>query len=356
MNRTDELKQILMNKKPRLQIKKADLLSTGSTLLNLACSGSYFGGFAKGEYIFLVGDSMSGKTWLSCTCFAEAARRKSFKDYQFIFDQPEQGAQMDMRFYFGDRMADRLQDPPNGISRTVQEFYYNIDAALDEGPCLYVLDSMDSLDDESDVEQFEKERRAHESGKDVTGSYGTGKAKANSQGLRRLMGRLQETGSILIIISQTRDNIGFGAQFNPKTRSGGKALRFYAQLEVWTSVVKTMSKTVRGKKRQTGVVVRCDVKKNRHSGQLHKVDVPLYHSYGIDDMGSCVGYLIDEGVFRKRKNTIVAEDLEFEGTESKLIRHIEENELEDVVRELCGSTWDSIQDELRIKDRKRRYE
>lgn len=356
MNRTNELKALLMAKKPQLQIKPADLLSTGSTLLNLACSGRWEGGFAKGEYIFLVGDSMSGKTWLSCTCLAEAARRKSFKNYRFIHDNPEEGAKMDMAFYFGERMAKRLEEPPHGTSRTVQEFYYNADSALDEGPCIYVLDSMDSLDDDSDVDQFEKMKAAHQDGKDTTGSYGTGKAKMNSQGLRRLTGRLQETGSILIVISQTRDNIGFGAQFNPKTRSGGKALRFYAQLEVWTSVVKTITKTVKGKKRQVGTVTQCKIKKNRHNGQLHTVDIPLYHSYGIDDMGSCIAYLCDEGPFKKRKSTIVADDLDFEGTEAKLIEHIEAEGLEPVVRELCGDTWEGIQDECRVKNRRPRYE
>ena len=299
---------------------------------------------------------MSGKTWFTLTCLAEASRLKSFKDYQFIHDDVERGASMDLEHYFGSRVAKRLTTPPNGISSTVEEFYFNINEALDRGPCIYILDSMDALSCAADIEQFEKERKAHAAGKEVTGSYGTGKSKANSEGLRLLMGRLESTGSILVIISQTRDNIGFGAQFNPKTRSGGKALRFYAHCEIWTSVVKTLKKKVKGKDRQVGAVTRCEVKKNRSTGQQHKVEVQFYHSYGIDDLGSLVEYLIEEGHWTKSGAKIKADDIEFIGSLNGLLSHIEDKGIEGVVREIAGEVWDEIQTATQLQGRKRRYE
>ena len=42
-------------------------LSTGSTLLNLACTGKTHAGFLPGYYYFIVGDSVSGKSFLSLT-------------------------------------------------------------------------------------------------------------------------------------------------------------------------------------------------------------------------------------------------------------------------------------------------
>lgn len=342
--------------KPKLQASPGDMLSSGSTLLNLACTNKYDSCFQKGFYYFFVGDSKSGKTWFTLTCLAEACRRKSFKDYALIHDDVERGANMDIEYYFGSKLRKRLTTPPNGISATVEEFYYNINTALDNGPCIYILDSMDSLSCVADLEQFEKERKAHAAGKQVTGSYGTGKSKANSEGLRLLMGRLEETGSILIIVAQTRDNIGFGAQFNPKTRSGGKALRFYAKTEIWTSVVKTLKKTVRGKPRQVGAVTRCDIQKNRSTGQQHKVEVPFMHSYGIDDMTSCVDFLIEEKHWTKSGSTINAPDLEFKGKMSNLLAYIESEGLEDVVREIVGEVWDDIQNAVGNTNRKRRYQ
>ena len=50
-----------------------EFLSTGCTLLNLACAGSRRGGFTVGHFTYLVGDSTSGKTFLALTCLAEAA-------------------------------------------------------------------------------------------------------------------------------------------------------------------------------------------------------------------------------------------------------------------------------------------
>lgn len=343
-------------KKPELSFDKKDLLSSGSTLLNLATTGTVGGCYGKGNYVFYVGDSMSGKTWFCHTMMAEACQLRAFKEYQLIHDDVERGAKMDIEYYFGKRLARRLTIPPLGISTTVEEFYFNVNEALDRGPCIYICDSMDSLSCAADIKQYEAERKAHAEGKETSGSYGTGKAKANSEGLRLLMGRLEETGSILVIISQTRDNIGFGSQFNPKTRSGGKSLRFYSHVEIWTSVVKTLKKKVRGIDRPQGAITQCRVEKNRINGQKNRIEVPFYHSYGIDDMDSCVEFLLNEKHWKKSKASIVAEDLEFKGTKGKLLQHIENNDLEPIVREIVGEVWNEIQDAMLVTGRKKRYE
>lgn len=80
------------------------------------------------------------------------------------------------------------------------------------------------------------------------------------------------------------------------------------------------------------------------------------HSYGIDDMTSCVEYLIDEGHWKKNGSLINAEDIDFKGQMKPLLVHIEETGAEDIVREIVEEVWNEIQDSLRVKDRKRRYE
>ena len=67
------------------EIPLSDYLGTGSTLLNLACTGKLQGGFLKGHYYSVVGDSSSGKTFLALTCFAEAAINKNFKEFRLIY-------------------------------------------------------------------------------------------------------------------------------------------------------------------------------------------------------------------------------------------------------------------------------
>lgn len=344
-----------MAKKPKIRTKRSELISSGSTLLNLLVSGHPNGCYEPGKYYFFVGDSMSGKTWFSMTMLAEAVSKRHYDDYTLIYDDIERGVNMDVPYYFGQDVEDRIEEPPRGISDSVEAFYFNINDALDNGPCIYILDSMDSLTSIADQEQFEKEAKAHEEGKDVSGSYGTGKAKANSKNLPLVVEKLAETGSILIIISQTRDNIGFAAQFNPKTRSGGKALRFYAHVEIWTSVVKTLTKTVRGKKREIGANTKCKIAKNRCTGQRGDVEVPFMHTYGIDDVASLITYLLDEKTWTKSSQTINAKGLDFKGTEAKLIEHIEAEKLEDVVADIANDTWKDIQEQSKTV-RKRRYE
>lgn len=353
---------MLKGKKKSKKISIKNFLSTGSTLLNLACSGRVMGGFAKGKYYFLVGDSTSGKTFLSLTCLAEASINPNFKNYRFIYDNAEDGALMDIERFFGSGVADTMEPPAireNGgaiYSTTIEEFYYHFDDAVKEGkPFIYILDSMDSLSSDEDEKQFYDEKKAYRKSKETTGSYGTSKSKKNSANLRKTLKHLNNTNSILIIISQTRDKIGFGSMFNKKTRSGGHALKFYATIEIWSSVIKKIKKKVKGKDRQIGVNIKIKCEKNRITGQEHTIEIPIYHSFGIDDIGSCVDYLIDEGHWKKSKSSIVASDFDFTGTRDKLIAHIEENEYEKDLRELVGEVWKEIEKACAVK-RKFRYD
>lgn len=338
-------------------------LSTGSTLLNLACSDQPERGFFKGGYFYLVGDSVSGKTWLSLTCFAEATLNKEFKDYRLIFDDVEGGALMDVEYYFGKAVADRMEAPSYKgktpvFSTTVESFYYHLDDLIKAGkPFIYVLDSQDSLVSQASSKKFSERKKASEEGEEAAGSYGDGKAKFHSENLRQVLAGLRKTKSILIIIGQTRDNLGFG--FEQKTRSGGRALRFYANLEIWTSVAGKIKKLVRGKERTIGVRCLAEVKKNRVTGKVGKdrsVEIPIYYNLGIDDVGSCVDYLVSEKHWKKLdKKTIDAPDILIEGSRTAIIKHIEEEGLEDKVRELTAQVWQAVEKES-LPQRKRRYE
>lgn len=360
----EDLKELLLSKREKPEISREGAISTGSTLLNLACSDNPDVGFFKGAYYYLVGDSTSGKTWLSLTCFAEATRNKAFKDYRLIFDDVEGGALMDMEFYFGKEVARRLEPPrwkkkSPVFSDTIQSFYYNISTLIEEGrPFLYVLDSQDSLTSDSSADKFLAQREAAAKGEDTAGSYGDGKAKYHSENLRHVLSGLRKTKSILIIIGQTRENMGMG--FDPKTRAGGKALRFYATLEIWTSVGKKILKNVRGKDRTIGVHALAEVKKNRVTGKIGKdrsVSIPIYYNLGIDDVGSCVDFLIGEKHWlpvEGSKGVFDAPDVMFQGKRSALIAHIEEDGLEKKVKEITAKVWQMIDEESQ-PHRKRRY-
>ena len=133
-------------------VRPEDLLSSGSTLLNLAVSGNRRGLYAKGRYTYVVGDSMSGKTWLVLTALAEACRNSGFDDYRLIYDDAEDGALMKLEKFFGAGVAERIEPPAwdesdeEKHSNTIEDFYDNINTALDAAeeedgqPFVYILD------------------------------------------------------------------------------------------------------------------------------------------------------------------------------------------------------------------------
>lgn len=354
--KTNQIEKALIKKyKYEHSITPKDYLSTGSTLLNLACSGKPNCGFIKGLYYFIVGDPASGKTFLSLTCLAEAAKNPNFDDYRFIFDSSEGGALMDIERFFGGKVAQRMETPSKkGWSSTIEEFYYHLDKAIKgDKPFIYILDSMDSLSSHEEKTKFEENQKAFDKGKATTGSFGDGKAKKNAAHLRQFLTPLRKSKSILIIINQTRDNLGFG--FKKKTRSGGHALEFYSTVQMWSSIKQKIRKTVMGKPRQIGIVCEIKVDRTRMTGKERTVCTPIYHSYGFDDIGACIDYLIDEGHWVESKGVIKAKEFNIEEKRDKIIRHIEKKGMEKDLQIIVGDVWKSIEEACAI-NRKKKYE
>ena len=361
MSKTTERLKKAMLTAPGLQGPPTakDFVSTGSTLLNLCCTDRANCGLAKGGYYHFVGDSGSGKTWVALTVFAEANINKNFADYAFVHDDLEGGAIMDKERFFGKQCAARIQAPPvtNGLghSVTIEDFYAGLERLFRAGkPFIYVLDSESALDSEANMKKSSTDnaKRAKidedDDGK-LKGSYGDGKAKIHSQNIRRVVAKLRKTGSILIVVSQTRDNIGFGAKFNPKVYSGGRALKFYANLQIWFAVKgQIWSGEIRGRKRQTGITMGAHVKKNRVSGKDRWVEVPIYHSFGIDDIGACVDYLVEEKTWAVSDNGIIDGGSFGSGRREKLVQKIQEGNLKKALRLEVAETWAAIEEACKI--------
>jgi hypothetical protein len=214
---------------------------------------------------------------------------------------------------------------------------------------------MDALFSEAEDKKFDEQKTARRRGREVAGSYGDGKAKKNSAGIRRVLQILQRTKSILIVISQTRDNIGFGAQFNPKTHAGGRALKFYATVELWSSVREKIKIPVNGKKRTVGIVCRVDTKKNRVTGRDRTVEFPIYHSVGIDDVGANIAFLLAEVHWKESAGTITAPEFDFRAKMPKLIEQIETDGNDIELQRIVAGVWADIEAKCLVK-RKKRYE
>lgn len=324
-------------------------LSTSLTLLNLSFSGQADVGFLPGCYYLLVGDSASGKTFLALSAMAEATINPVWKKHRLIYDEVEGGALMDLGKFFGLSLPSRLE---RRHPQTVEEFYDSCLDDFEKGPCFRVLDSNDSLECSADLLLAKKRKVAREKGKEEPGSYGAEKAKRTKQGLRRLVGPLAKHGSVLVIISQTIDNLGFG--FEKKTRAGGRALRFFAAGEAWFSIKGSIKKTVRDIPRKVGSILQIQVKKNRQTGREPVVEIPFYPSVGFDDVGACVDYLVKEGHWKESRGVVDAPEMGHHCSREKLVQAIEGEGKEGVLRELVKKVWTEIEEACFVV-RKPRY-
>jgi recombination protein RecA len=84
------------------------------------------------------------------------------------------------------------------------------------------------------------------------------------------------------------------------TRSGGRALDFYASLIVWLHHRETLKRTIKGVERPIGIKVKAKVEKNKISLPMREVEFDFIFGLGIDNLISNAEWLKDV----KRLNAI----------------------------------------------------
>ena len=255
--------------------KGVKFISSGCELLDCALGG----GYAQGRVINIVGDKSTGKTLLAieiCANFAIAfpkgiirykeAEAAFDKNYAKVLGAPLSNMEFEEEF---DTVEEFEKDVTDFCARVTKK----------RVPGLYIVDSLDALSDKAELKRdIEK------------GTYGASKAKLMSEFFRRNKRKLQKAKVTLLIISQVRDkiNVLFGRKWS---RSGGKAMDFYASQVLYLAEVKKLYRTVRKVKRAYGVVIRAKVTKNKVGIPFREVDFSLIFGYGIDDVLASLDWL-----------------------------------------------------------------
>jgi len=348
-------KQVSSKKRTKIDTKY-ELVSSSSTLMNLACSDTATGAFRTGRLVNIIGDSSSGKTLVCLGVLAEACLNPIFKKYRLVFDDVENAQSFDLGYLFGSELANRAEPPrldKNGMpqpSETVEDFHHNVLNLIDDGrPFIYIADSFDAMDADQDREKVEEQREAKERGVKAKGSYGMAKPKKASELFRNICSPLHKSEAIVIVISQVRADID-PRTFTTKNRSGGKALKFYATHEIWMA----MAGKIKSKDRVIGNRVRIKISKNKLTGREREVEFTIYYDYGVDDIRSCIEFLVKEKVWKKKGNTVDATGLNIKGTVATLIKKIETGNLEKKLVQITEKAWHGIEDSLKL-NRKKRY-
>lgn len=255
--------------------KPSRFIHSGCTLLDKALGG----GWAERRIANIVGDKSAGKTLLAIEASANFHQkypkgRILYREAEAAFDKGyAQSLGMPIEAVdFGERMD------------TVEQFFEDLSQAVKATkPTLYILDSLDAVSDDAEMERGLNEP-----------SYGTDKARKLSQLFRRLVRDMASSNLTLIIISQVRSNIGT-AWGRKTTRSGGRALDFYASQVVYLSHMGSLSKTIEGIKRPVGLKIQAKIDKNKVGPPLREAEFTLQFGYGIDDLTSCVNWLAEVG-------------------------------------------------------------
>lgn len=218
---------------------------------------------------------------------------------------------------------------------TVEAWFEHLETTLAElvktqQPCLYIVDSLDALSDRA-----EKEREIDK------GTFGANKPKLIGQLFRRTVKEMERSKIHLMIVSQVRDNLN--ASFGEtKTRTGGRAMDFYASQIVWLAQLKRLDRTIKKQKRVYGIQVKAQCKKNKIGLPFRECEFPILFGYGIDEVESMLAWLssIDFDVnvwdsFKEGRNTL-AQSI-------KLLPKPEREKLVTEIKKMVATNWEEIE-------------
>jgi RecA/RadA recombinase len=325
------------------------MISTGSTLLDLAISGGRVrgGGIPGGIIVEFYGPSSSGKTALLVELCASAQDQGG----DIEIDDPEARLDQEYAKLYG------LQIPKDHYYRsdTVADMFKRIEEwePKNEGVInVYGGDSIAALS--TDLEMSEKGDK-----------MGMRKAKDLSTWCRRVCRKIASTHKLVALTNQERDS-GTG-----KKASGGNAIPFHASLRIRVSRVdriekektfkseitkatgtkrdklKTETKEVKVKK-TIGIVSNCLIKKSSIDDEYRVVPVYIIFGFGIDDVRANLQWYKD-----MTKNTMyVAVDKDYQQMDAA-IAYIEENNLEGQLREMVIDLWEGIEAKFKTTRKKK---
>lgn len=316
--------------------KGQEFFSSGCAILDCVLGG----GWAEDRLLNITGDASSGKTLLAIEASSNFIRK--YPQGQVWYCETEAA--------FDPEYAEALgldMDKVNFLDdiHTVEALYESFEELLKEmenagegQKALYIIDSLDALSDMAELER-----------KMTDGSYGTSKARKISELLRRMNAQLHKSNVTVMTISQTRENIGvsFGEKY---TRSGGRAIRFYASQELWLALVGKIEKTSKGIKRTTGVKVRAKVKKNKCGLPHRECDFNILFGYGIDDLSANLQWLESAGELEHHFGEKAAKSV------LKAAEKLSDDEFNQLREKAASAVWESWREvESRFLPNRRKY-
>jgi len=258
------------------------MISTGSTLLDLAISGGRVrgGGLPGGILVEVFGPASAGKTVLLCE-IAGAVQRQGGS---IMFHDPEarlnkQFAQM---FDLDTSQIDyTIPDTVTKVFSSVREWKPKTEKKINA----VMADSLAALSTDMEMENKEGDK------------MGQRRAKEFSQELRRTCRILTQNNLLMVCSNQVRVNMDAGPYGQKYISPGGEAIGFYSSLRLRMSKpqkIKAKQK-IEGKEvtRVIGVETEVEVFKSSIWKPYHTASLTILFDYGIDDVRSNLQFIKD---------------------------------------------------------------
>jgi len=299
------------------------VISTGSTLLDLAISGGRIrgGGLPGGIFVEIYGPESSGKTAFLC----EIGGNIQSGGGECQYHDPEGRIDNQYAQIYGINIDNKNYYQPD----TIPLVFASIKDWNPKGNGIHgiMVDSLAALSTDMEME-----------GKDTMGGR---RGKEFSQELRMGCRILKQKNYLLVCSNQIRDTF---ATFGKKQDSpGGKAIRFYSSLRLETDTKNkiTKIKTVNGKevKRVIGVNIEVEVVKSSIWKPFRTAPVTIIFDYGIDSVRDNLQFI--KNYTNNKVYTLQKKELSNEM--SKAIKIIEDNQSEFILKEEVIDLWEYIE-------------
>jgi recombination protein RecA len=262
-------------------------VSSGSDILDLAVSNRPNGGFPMGRIIELTGLEQSGKSLMAAHTLASTQRlggvavlidTETAVSREFL---EAIGVDVSKLVYVSADSVEQVFEYTETIIEKVRTGTTNKDR-----PVTIVIDSMAAASTEKELDaDYAKD------------GYATDKAIIISKAMRKITNVIGREKITLIVTNQLRQKLNAMAFTDPWTTSGGKALGFHASVRLRLKNIGTIKDSK--KEKVLGIKVRAQVIKNRMGPPLRAADFDILFDRGIDNYGSWLGVLKDNGIVKQ---------------------------------------------------------
>lgn len=337
-----------------------DCFPTGIDLLNLTLSGSCYGGFRKGSVVELLAESGVGKTLFALNLMKTAIEAGDrFKDYRFIYLDKESGC----NFTLNDSVKSRIEiynalNSGENLSTIERTFTSILNWLDDSKPCVIALDSLNAFVSEAIMDSIEKNQKIVADNKttDLNEARMASVAQASSKYMPLISEKLKKTKSVLILISQFRDNMTptaspYQSFMDQRRVSGGRAIKYFGDYRICFRQGRVMKKKAEtGRELVQAYEINIDTLKNRGTGVTGTINVPFRGTQlQIGNVKSMFDYLVEtkqiEQAGARYKASWVADGKSL--YEADFRKQFQNNpELVNTMREKCTDIWRREQESL----------